>query len=60
MESGIIKIPQNNLQSRTYQRIQINRLMPYLGIYAHQYTIKEMNKIIVKSLSPKAIQKYVE
>jgi hypothetical protein len=33
--------------------------MPYLGIYAQPYTTEELNKIIVKSLPMKAMQKYV-
>ena len=28
-------------------------------IHAHEYSIKELNKIIVKSLSPKAMCRYV-
>jgi hypothetical protein len=43
----------------TYPSIQIKWLLPYLGTYVQQYTVKEMSKIIVKSLSPKAMQKYV-
>jgi hypothetical protein len=33
-------------------------MLPYLGIFAHKYNIKELNKIIVKSLLPKAMYKY--
>ncbi len=34
MENGNIKIPEQSLCIGTYQLIQINRLMPYLCIYA--------------------------
>jgi hypothetical protein len=59
MENGSIKISENNLWAGTHRLFQINWLIIYLSIYAHKYSIKEMNKIIVKSLSPKAMCKYV-
>ncbi len=34
-------------------------MLPYLWIGAKSYDAKNLNKIIVKSLSPKAMQKYV-
>ncbi len=59
MENRNIKIPEQSLHIGTYRLIQINQLMPYLGIYARPYTMKELNKIIGKSLLAKALQKYV-
>ncbi len=59
MESGKIKIPDSNLPKGTELLFQINKLLPYLSIRAHEYTIKELNKIVIKSLSPKAMCKYV-
>ena len=59
MENGSIKIPETSLRVGTYRLIQINRMLPYLGIGAKSYDAKNLNKIIVKSLSPKAMQKYV-
>ena len=38
--------------------IQINRGLPYLRRNAQSYSTEELNKIIVKSLTPKARQKY--
>ena len=60
MENGDIKIPENDLRTGTYRFFQINRLLPYLGIYATEYTIIELNKIIVKSLPATARRKYLE
>jgi hypothetical protein len=59
MENSNIKIPKQSLCIGTYRLIQINQLMPFLGIYAQPYTMEELNKIIVKSLLAKAMQKYV-
>ena len=59
MDKGKIKIPENNMRKGTKRLFQINKLIVYLGIYAQKYTIKEMNKIFVKSLPPKAMVKYV-
>jgi len=59
MESGMLKIPENNLRVGTYRLIQINKMLPYLGLQAKSYDIGDLNKIIVKSLSPKAMGKYV-
>jgi hypothetical protein len=55
MENGNIKIPKQSLCIRTYRLIQINQSMPYLGIYARPYTMEELNKIIIKSLSAKTM-----
>jgi hypothetical protein len=33
-------------------------MLPYLGESAREYTIEELNKIITKSLPPKAYGKY--
>jgi hypothetical protein len=60
MENGSIKIPETSLRVGTYRLIQINQMLPYLGIGAKSYNAENLNKIIVKSLSPKAMQKYVE
>jgi hypothetical protein len=59
MENGSIKIPETSLRVGTYRLIQINRMLPYLGIGAKSYDADNLNKIIVKSLSPKAMKKYV-
>ncbi len=59
MENGSIKITKTSLCVGTYRLIQINWMLPYLGIGAKLYDAKNLNKIIVKSLSPKAMQKYV-
>ncbi len=42
------KVPKQSLCIGTYWLIQINQLMPYLGIYAQPYSMEELNKIIVK------------
>jgi hypothetical protein len=55
MESGMLKIPESNLRVGTYRLIQINKMLPYLGLQAKSYDIGDLNKIIVKSLSPKAM-----
>jgi hypothetical protein len=34
-------------------------MLPFLGLLAKSYDIWDLNKIIVKSLSPKAMGKYV-
>ena len=59
MESGMLKIPENNLRVGTYRLIQINKMLPFLGLQAKSYDIGDLNKIIVKSLPPKAMGKYV-
>ena len=59
MENGDIKIPENDLRAGTYRIFQINRLLPYLGIYATEYSTIELNKIIVKSLPAMAKRKYL-
>ena len=59
MENGSIKIPKTSLAIITYRLIQINRMLPFLGIRAKSYGVEDLNKIIVKSLSPKAMLKYV-
>ena len=57
MDKGKIRIPENNLRKGTERLFEINKLIPYLGIYAREYTVKEMNKVIVESLPPKAMVK---
>jgi hypothetical protein len=59
MESGMLKIPENNLRVGTYRLIQINKMLPFLGLQAKSYDIGDLNRIIVKSLPPKAMGKYV-
>jgi hypothetical protein len=59
MESRMLKIPESNLRVGTYQLIQINKMLPFLGLQAKSYDIGDLNKIIIKSLSPKAMGKYV-
>ena len=39
--------------------VQINKLITYLSIYAHEYSIEELNKIIVESLLLKAMVNYI-
>ena len=60
MENGDMKIPEYELRSCTHRIFQINRLLPYLGIYAHTYSVGDLNKIIVKSLPATAQRKYIE
>jgi hypothetical protein len=59
MENGILKIPESNLRVGTYRLIQINKMLPFLGLQAKSYDIGDLNKIIVKSLPLKAMGKYV-
>ena len=59
MENGSIKIPKTSLAIITYRLIQINRMLPFLGIRAKLYDTGELNKIIINSLSPNAMQKDV-
>ena len=59
MENWSINIPETSLCIGTYWLIQINWMLPFLGIGAKLYDTAELNKIFVKSLSPKAMQKYV-
>jgi hypothetical protein len=58
-EDGKIKISETNSRIGTYRLIQINRMLPFLGVCAKLYGVEDLNKIIAKSLSPKAMQKYV-
>ena len=60
MEKGDIKIPEGDLRAGTHRLFQINRLLPYLGIYGEEYSLTELNKIIVKSLPLMAQRKYLE
>jgi hypothetical protein len=59
MEKGDIKIPEGDLRAGTHQMFQINRFLPYLGIYGEEYLLTELNKIIVKSLPTMAQRKYL-
>jgi hypothetical protein len=59
MDKGKIRIPENNLRKGTERLFEINKLLTHLGIYAREYTIEEMNKVIVESLPPKAMVKFV-
>jgi hypothetical protein len=47
MDNGDLKILENNLCNGTYRLIQINQMMPFLGIQAEKYSVKELNKIII-------------
>ncbi len=60
MEKGDIKIPESDLRAGTHRLFQINRMLPYLGTYAEEYLLSELNKIIVKSLPMLAQRKYLE
>ncbi len=60
MEQGDIEIPESDLRAGTHQMFQINRLLPFLGFYAEEYSLAELNKIIVKSLPIMAQRKYLE
>lgn len=55
---GDIKISKTNLCAGT--QFQINRLLPYLEIYAEEYLLTKLNKIIVKILPFMAQQKYLK
>ncbi len=59
MENRMLKIPESNLLVGTYWLIQINKMLPLLGLQAKTYNIRDLNKIIIKSLSLKAMCKYV-
>jgi hypothetical protein len=59
MEKGKIKISESNLQKRTEWLFQINKIIINLGIYTHEQSIKELNKIIIESFPPKAMVKYI-
>jgi hypothetical protein len=50
MEKGDLEITKADLRAGTHRLLQINRLLPFLGIYAEEYSLIELNKIIVKSL----------
>ena len=55
MDDGKIKIPSNStLRNGAQRSFQINSMLPYLGEFAREYTIEELNKVITKSLPPKA------
>jgi hypothetical protein len=43
MESRMLKIPESNLWVGTYQLIQINKMLPYLGLQAKSYDIGDLN-----------------
>jgi hypothetical protein len=59
MEAGKIKIPSNTTLRNGAQRFfQMNTMLPYLGELARELTVEELNKIITKSLPPKAYGKY--
>ncbi len=60
MEKGDIKIPESDLRAGTHRLFQINRMLPYLGTYAKEYLLPELNKIIVESLPMLAQRKYLE
>ena len=47
MENGDIKISESELRAGAYRMFQINQALPYLGIYAREYTVDELNKIIL-------------
>ena len=59
MENRDNKIPETGLCAGTNWLIQINKLLPCLGIGAKSFNTEDLNKIIVKSLSLKAMLKYV-
>ena len=59
LDQGQIKIPTGiTLQNGAQRFFQINKLLPYLGTYAHEYDIEGLNKVITASLPPKAYGKY--
>jgi hypothetical protein len=39
MEKGDIKLPEGDLRAGTHRLFQINRLLPYLGIYGEEYSL---------------------
>ncbi len=59
MENRDNKIPETGLCAGTNWLIQINKLLPCLGIGSKSFNTEDLNKIIVKSLSLKAMLKYV-
>jgi len=59
LDAGKIKIPPGvSLLNGVQWFFQINKLIPYLEIYAHEYDIEGLNKVITASLPPKAYGKY--
>ena len=59
LDQGQIKIPTGiTLRNGAQRFFQINKLLPYLGTYAHEYDIEGLNKVITASLPPKAYGKY--
>ena len=59
LDAGKIKIPPGvSLQNGAQRFFQINKLIPYLGIYTHENDIEGLNKIITASLPPKAYKTY--
>ena len=59
LDAGKIKIPPGvSLLNGVQWFFQINKLIPYLKIYAHEYDIEGLNKVITASLPPKAYGKY--
>ena len=59
LDQGQIKIPPGvTLQNGAQRFFQINKLLPFLGIYAQEYDIEGLNKVITASLLPKAYGKY--
>ena len=59
LDKGEIKIPSGvTLRNGAQRFFQINKLLPYLGIFAHEYDIEGLNKVITASLPPKAYGKY--
>jgi hypothetical protein len=59
LDQGQIKILTGiTLQNGAQQFFQINKLLPFLGTYAHEYDIEGLNKVITVSLLPKAYEKY--
>ena len=59
MDQGQIKIPTGiTLRNGAQRFFQINKLLPYLGTFAHEYDIEGLNKVITASLPPKAYGKY--
>jgi len=59
LDAGEIKNPPGvSLRNGAQRLFQINKLIPYLGIYAHEYDIEGLNKVITASLPPKAYRKY--
>ena len=59
LDAGKIKNPPGvSLRNGAQRFFQINKLITYLGIHAHEYNIEGLNKVITASLPPKAYGKY--